>query len=140
MAKKISKRIKVMITGGKATPAAPLGPALGQAGINIGEFVTKFNAVSQAFAGETVTAKINVYEDRSFDFRVVTPPASGLIKEAAGVEKGSGKNTVTKAGSITKAQAREIAERKLADLTAHDSNAAAKIIEGTARSMGIDVK
>lgn len=140
MAKKITKKIKLQIAAAKATPAPPLGPALGQAGVNIGEFVTKFNAATQKMAGDTVSVVVKVYEDRTFDFLVKTPPASGLILKAAGVEKGSGKNTVSKAGSITKAQVREIAEKKLADLNAHTVDQAMKIIEGTARSMGIDVK
>lgn len=140
MAKKITKRIKLMAPAGRATPAPPLGPALGQAGVNIGEFVTKFNAATKDMIGNTVSVKLNVYEDRSFDFVVKTPPASGLILKAAGVEKGSGKVPAVKAGKITKAQARQIAEIKMKDLTAHDLDQATKIIEGTARSMGIDVK
>jgi large subunit ribosomal protein L11 len=104
MAKKITKKIKLQIQAAKATPAPPLGPALGQAGINIGDFVTKFNAATQKMAGDKVSVVVSVYEDRSYDFVVKTPPVSGLILKAAGVEKGSGKNTVTKAGKITKAQ------------------------------------
>lgn len=129
-----------MVPAGKATPAPPLGPALGQAGVNIGEFVTKFNAATQDMIGDVVSVKLQVYEDRSFDFVVKTPPASILIKKAAGIEKGSGKNTVTKAGKITKTQVREIAEKKMKDLNAHTVDQAAKIVEGTARSMGIEVK
>jgi len=140
MAKRITKRVKLMAVGGKATPAPPLGPALGQAGVNIGDFVTKFNAATKEMMGDTVTVRINVYEDRSFDFKVVTPPASRLILKVAGIEKGSGKNAVVKAGKISKAQVREIAEKKMKDLTAHDLDQAAKIIEGTARSMGVEVK
>ena len=140
MAKEITKMIKLQIEAGKATPAPPVGTALGPAGVNIGEFVTKFNASTQSMVGNIVSVKINVYEDRSFDFVVKTPPASGLILKAAGVEKGSGKNTATKAGKISKAQVREIAEKKMADLTANDIEGAMKIIEGSARSMGIDVK
>ncbi len=138
--KKITKKIKLQISAGKATPAPPLGPALGQAGVNIGDFVSKFNAATQKMLGDTVSVVVQVYEDRTFDFVVKTPPASSLIKKAAGVEKGSGKNAVTKAGSITKTQVREIAEKKLADLNAHTVEKAMKIIEGTARSMGIEVK
>lgn len=125
---------------GKATPAPPLGPALGQAGVNIGDFVTKFNAATKDMVGNVVSVKVRVYEDRTFDFVVKTPPASGLILKAAGVEKGSGKNTISKAGKISKAQVREIAETKMKDLTAHTVEQAMKIIEGSARSMGIEVK
>ena len=140
MAKRVVKKVKFWAPAGKATPAPPLGPALGQAGVNIGDFVTKFNAATKDMAGERVAVKLSVYEDRSFDFVVKTPAASELILKAAGVEKGSGKNTVSKAGKITKAEVRAIAEKKLKDLTAHDVGEATKIIEGTARSMGIEVK
>ena len=140
MAKKIVKKIKLQVPGGKATPAPPLGPALGQAGVNIGEFVTRFNAATKDSIGEIIPVQISVYEDRTFDFVTKTPPASHLILKAAGVQKGSGTNLVTKAGSITKAQAKEIAERKMKDLNANDIAAGAKIIEGSARSMGIEVK
>ncbi|MEK7129230.1 MAG: 50S ribosomal protein L11 [Patescibacteria group bacterium] len=140
MAKKITKKIKLQVQAGKATPAPPLGPALGQAGVNIGDFVTKFNAATKDMVGNVVSVKVRVYEDRTFDFVVKTPPASGLILKAAGVEKGSGKNTISKAGKISKAQVREIAETKMKDLTAHTVEQAMKIIEGSARSMGIEVK
>jgi len=140
MAKRVVKKVKFWAPAGKATPAPPLGPALGQAGVNIGDFVTKFNAATKDMMGERVAVKLSVYEDRSFDFVVKTPAASELILKAAGVEKGSGKNTASKAGKITKAQARGIAEKKLPDLTAHDLEQATKIIEGSARSMGIEVK
>lgn len=140
MAKRVVKKVKFWAPAGKATPAPPLGPALGQAGVNIGDFVTKFNAATKDMAGERVAVKLSVYEDRSFDFVVKTPAASELILKAAGVEKGSGKNTASKAGKITKAEVRAIAEKKLKDLTAHDLEQAAKIIEGSARSMGIEVK
>jgi large subunit ribosomal protein L11 len=140
MAKKVMKKVKVLATGGAATPAPPLGPTLGQAGINIGEFVTRFNEVTQDKRGEVVPVVISVYEDRSFDFITKTPPASDLIKKAAGVKKGSGKNTVSKVGSMTRAQVKEIAEKKMEDLTANDLDAAMKIIEGSARSMGIEIK
>lgn len=139
MAKKISKTLKLQITGGTATPAPPLGPVLGQAGVNIGDFVTKFNAATQDSRGEKVSVVLTVYEDRTYDFVLKSPPASSLLTKAAGVPKGSG-NPLKKVGSVTKAQVREIAERKLPDLNAHDVEAAMKIIEGTARSMGIDVK
>jgi large subunit ribosomal protein L11 len=140
MAKKIIKKIKLQIQAAKATPAPPLGPALGQAGINIGDFVTKFNAATQKMAGDKVSVNITVYEDRSYDFVVKTPPVSGLILKAAGVEKGSGKNIATKAGKITQKQAKEIAEKKMPDLNAKDIEGAICIIAGSARSMGIEVK
>jgi len=139
MAKKITKKIKLQIQAAKATPAPPLGPALGQAGINIGDFVTKFNAATQKMVGDKVGVSITVYEDRSYDFVVKTPPVTGLILKAAGVEKGSGKNTTTKAGKITRAQALEIAKKKMTDLNAKDDEGAIAIIAGSARSMGIDV-
>ena len=126
--------------GGAATPAPPLGPTLGQAGINIGEFVKRFNDKTADKKGELIPAEVTIYEDRSFDFILKTPPASRLILKAIGVEKGSGKSLVSKAGTITKAQVREIAEQKMADLNANDIEAAIKIIEGTARSMGVEVK
>jgi large subunit ribosomal protein L11 len=140
MAKKITKKIKVQAMGGAATPAPPLGPTLGQAGINIGEFVKRFNEKTADKKGELIPAEVTVYEDRSFNFVLKTPPASRLILKAIGVEKGSGKNLVSKAGTITKAQVREIAEKKMVDLNANDVEAAMKIIEGTARSMGVEVK
>ncbi len=139
MAKKVLKTLKLQIAGGAATPAPPLGPALGQAGVNIGDFVTKFNAATQTMRGETVSVVLTVFEDRSYDFVLKSPPASSLLVKAAGVEKGSG-NPLKPVGSVTKAQVREIAERKMADLNAHDIDAAMKIIEGSARSMGIQVK
>ena len=140
MAKKITKKIKLQIPAAKATPAPPLGPALGQAGINIGDFVTKFNAATQKMAGDVVSVAVSVYEDRSYDFVVKTPPVSGLILKAAGVPKGSGKNVVSKAGKITKQQAKEIAEKKMPDLNAKDIEGAIRIVAGSARSMGIEVK
>ena len=140
MAKKITKKIKLIIQAAKATPAPPLGPALGQAGINIGDFVTKFNAATSKMAGDKVSVVVYVYEDRSYDFVVKTPPTTGLILKAAGVEKGSGKNASSKVGKITKAQAKEIAEKKMSDLSAKDMEGAIKIIAGSARSMGIEVK
>ena len=140
MAKKIVKKLKLNIEGGKATPAPPIGPALGQAKINIGEFVSKFNEGTQKMKGELVPTVVTVYEDKTFSLRFKTPPASNLILKAIGKDKGSGKGVVVKAGTITKAQVRAIAEKKLPDLNANDVEAAAKIIEGTARSMGVDVK
>lgn len=140
MAKKITKKLKLQIPAGKANPAPPVGPALGQAGINIGDFVQKFNAATVKMMGDIVPVEITVYEDRSYDFNLKTPPATGLILKAAGVESGSGKQLIKKAGSITKAQVKAIAEKKMADLNANDINAAMKIIEGSCRSMGIEVK
>ncbi len=139
MAKKIAKTLKLQVMGGTATPAPPLGPVLGQAGVNIGDFVTKFNAATAEMRGEKVSVVLTVYEDRSYDFILKSPPASSLLTRAAGVEKGSG-NPLKIVGKVTKQQVREIAERKMPDLNAHDIEAAIKIVEGTARSMGIDVK
>lgn len=139
MAKKLVKKIKVQATGGKATPAPPLGPVLGQAGINIGSFVTEFNEKTRDRMGEVVPVEINVYDDRSFDFITKTSPASRLVLKKIGKEKGSGRNLTTSAGNITKAQIREIAEEKMVDLSANDIEAAMKIIEGTCRSMGVKV-
>lgn len=139
MAKKIIKKVKVLAPAGKATPAPPLGPALGQAGVNIGDFVQKFNAASQEWIGETVGVKINVYEDRTYDFVVKTPITSALIFKAAGIEKGSGKPNISKVGKITRAQLRDIAEKKLRDLNANDVEAAMKIVEGTAKNAGITI-
>ena len=140
MAKKVLKKLKLQIPAGKATPAPPVGPALGQAGINIGDFVNKFNEATRPMMGDIVPVEISVYEDRSYDFILKTPPATGLILKAAGKEKGSGKPNTSKAGTITMAQVREIAEKKMADLSAKDIEGAMKIIAGSARSMGIDVK
>ena len=139
MAKKITKTIKLQAPGGAATPAPPLGPILGQAGVNIGDFVQKFNAATAEMRGTTVSVVLNVYEDRSYDFILKSSPASSLLTKAAGIEKGSG-NPTKIVGTVTKAQIREIAEKKMADLNAHDIDAAMKIIEGSARSMGIQVK
>lgn len=139
MAKKITKKIKLQAMGGMATPAPPLGPALGQAGVNISEFVQKFNAATQDQKGEKVGIKISVYEDRSYDFIVTTPPVTSLLLKAAGVEKGSAKPRTSKAGKVTREQVRAIAERKMPDLNANDIDAAMKIVEGSARSAGIEV-
>ncbi len=140
MAKKITKKIKLQIMGGKATPAPPLGPALGQAGINIGDFVTKFNAATKDMMGEKVGVQVTVYEDRTYDFIVKTPPVTGLILKAAGVEKGSGKPNTSKVGKITRAQAEEIATKKMKDLNAKDMDGAVRIVAGSARSMGVEVQ
>ncbi len=139
MAKKVTKKLKLVIPAGKANPAPPVGPALGQAGVNIGEFVKQFNDRTKDMMGDIVPVEISVFEDRSFSFVLKTPPASSLILKAIGVEKGSGTNKTKKAGKISKAKIREIAEKKLVDLNAHDLDAASNIIAGTARSMGVDV-
>ncbi len=139
MAKKITKKVKLQIAAAKATPAPPLGPALGQAGVNIAEFCQKFNAATQAMAGDIVGVQISVYEDRTYDFVVKTPPVAGLIFKAAGLEKGSGKPNTSKVGKITKAQVRAIAEKKMPDLNAKNIEGAMKIIEGSARSAGITI-
>ena len=139
MAKKVLTQIKLQAPGGQASPAPPVGPALGQHGINIMEFCKAFNAQTQGDLGVTIPVVITVYEDRSFTFITKTPPAAVLIKEAAGIEKGSGEPNREKVGTITRDQVRQIAERKLPDLNANDVDQAMKIIEGTARSMGVDV-
>ena len=139
MAKKVLTQIKLQAAGGQASPAPPVGPALGQHGINIMEFCKAFNAQTQDQNGTTIPVVITVYEDRSFTFITKTPPAAVLIKKAAGLEKGSGEPHKTKVGKITKDQARQIAETKFEDLNANDLDQASKIIEGTARSMGVEV-
>lgn len=140
MAKKPVRKLKLTIMGGAANPAPPIGPALGQAKVNIGEFVTKFNAGTQKMKGELVPVVVSIYEDRTFDLKFKAPPATNLILKAAGKEKGSGKNATSKAGIITKKQLREIAEKKLGDLTANTVEAAERILAGSARSMGIELK
>ena len=140
MAKKVERKIKVQVPAGKATPAPPLGPTLGQTGINIGDFVNRFNEATREMMGDIIPVEISIYDDRSFDFVLKTPPASRLLRKALGKPKGSGKNLVTKAGTVTKAQVKEIAEQKMVDLNANDIDAAMKTIAGTARSMGIEVK
>lgn len=140
MAKKITKKLKLQIPAGKATPAPPVGPALGQAGINIGEFVNQFNEKTRDKMGNIIPVEITVYEDRTFDFIMKVSPMSALILKKLGKEKGSGKTPAQKVGTLTKAQVREIAEEKMPDLNANDVEAAMKIVEGTARSMGVDVK
>lgn len=140
MAKKLVTQVKLQIAGGAATPAPPVGPALGQHGLNIADFVGKFNAATQERRGEVVPVIINVYEDRTFDFITKVAPASDLIKKAAKLERGSGKPLTEKVGSITKQQLREIAEKKLPDLNTTDIEQAMKIIAGTARQMGVDIK
>ncbi len=140
MAKKVLTTIKLQATGGSASPAPPVGPALGQHGINIMEFCKAFNAQTQADAGTTIPVVITVYEDRSFTFVTKTPPAAVLIKQAVGLDKGSAEPNKTKVATISQQQVRDIAERKLADLNANDLDQAAKIIAGTARSMGVEVE
>jgi large subunit ribosomal protein L11 len=139
MAKKVTKKLKLIIPGGKAVPGQALGPALGQAGINIGEFVKRFNEETKTRIGENVPTIIEVFEDRTYKMTYKTEPASGMILKVIKAEKGSGKNKITKAGKITSAQIRVIAEKKMADLNANDIEAAMKIIEGSARSMGVEV-
>jgi large subunit ribosomal protein L11 len=140
MSKPVEQKVKLQIQAGKATPAPPVGPALGQAGINIGEFVNQFNSATAEMGNDIIPVEISVYADRSFDFILKTPPASSLILKAIGVEKGSGKNLVKKAGKISQEQIRAIAEQKMSDLNAKDMEGAEKIIAGTARSMGVEVK
>ena len=140
MAKKIKTIIKLQIEGGKATPAPPVGTALGPHGLNIADFVRQFNDATKDKAGEITPVEITVYEDRSFSFITKTPPAAFLLRKAAGIEKGSGEPNKNKVGKVTKDQVRQIAESKMQDLNADNVEAAVKIIEGTARSMGIEVK
>lgn len=140
MAKKIKTVIKLQIAGGKANPAPPVGPALGQHGLNIQEFCTKFNAQTKDKNGEITPVEITVFEDRTYSFILKTPPAAELLKKAAGVEKGSGKPLQDKVGKVTKKQIEEIAKKKMPDLNANTVEAAMKIIEGTARQMGIVVE
>ena len=139
MAKKITKMVKLQVPAGKATPAPPVGPALGQAGVNIMSFVKDFNDRTAKQAGLIIPVEITVYEDRSFTFICKTPPAAVLLKKAAGLEKASGEPNKNKVGKVTRAQVKEIAETKMPDLNANDVDAAMRIIEGTARSMGIEV-
>ncbi|MEE9393755.1 MAG: 50S ribosomal protein L11 [Planctomycetota bacterium] len=139
MAKEIKAKIKLQCTGGQATPAPPVGPALGQHGVNIGEFVKKFNEATRENTGTTIPVEITVYADRSFTFILKSPPAAVLLKKAAGVLKGSGEPNVTKVGTVTTAQLLEIAEMKKEGLNAASPEAAVRIIAGTARSMGLTV-
>ena len=140
MAKKVLTQIKLQIQGGAANPAPPVGPALGQHGLNIQDFCTQFNNATQDKRGEVVPVVITVYDDRTFDFITKVAPASELVKKAAGIKKGAGNPLKDKAGSITRAQLKEIAEAKMPDLNAHDIEAAMKIIAGTARQMGVEIK
>lgn len=140
MAKAVTKIVKLQAPAGKATPAPPLGPVLGQAGVNIGEFVNQFNEQTRERMGDIVPVVLKVYDDRSFTFELKESPASRLILKALGKDKGSNKAPSQKVGSISKAQLKEIAEKKMVDLNANDVAGAMKIIAGTARSMGVDVK
>ena len=137
--KKVTGLIKLQIKAGEANPAPPVGPALGQHGVNIMDFCKAYNAATEGQRGQVIPVEITVYEDRSFDFVLKTPPAAKLILKAAGVEKGSGVPHTNKVANITKDQVREIAQTKMVDLNANDVEAAMKIIEGTARSMGVTV-
>ncbi len=139
MAKEIVSKIKLQAPGGKATPAPPIGPALGQHGVNIGQFVSQFNERTKDMNGTTMPVEITVYADKSFDFIVKSPPAAVLLKQEAGVAQGSGEPNVNKVGQVTKAQVRKISETKFEDLNAYSLEQADKIIEGTARSMGIEI-
>jgi len=139
VAKRVKGYVKLQIPAGKATPAPPIGPALGQHGVAIMEFCKQYNERTQSMAGQIVPVLITVYEDRSFTFVTKTPPAADLLRRAAGVDKGSGRPNLSKAGKVTNDQVREIAELKMRDLNAIDLAGAIKQIEGTARSMGIDV-
>ena len=139
MAKKISKLVKLQVAAGKATPAPPVGPALGQAGVNIMAFVKEFNDRTAKQMGLIIPVEITVFEDRSFTFICKTPPAAVLLKKAAGIETASGEPNKTKVGKVTKAQVKEIAETKMPDLNANTVEAAMRMVEGTARSMGIEV-
>lgn len=140
MAKKVIGKIKLQLEAGKANPAPPVGPALGQHGVNIMDFCKQYNAATQDKAGQIIPVQITVYEDRSFTFELKTSPASFLLIKAAGVPKGSSKPNTDKVGSVTVAQVEEIAKTKMADLNAHTISSAAEMIKGTARSMGILVK
>jgi large subunit ribosomal protein L11 len=137
---RVAQVLKLQIPAGQATPAPPVGPALGQAGINIMDFCKQYNAATQQQTGTIVPVEITVYEDRSFTFITKTPPAAVLLRQKAGVEKGSGEPNREKVGSVSRDQIREIAEIKMPDLNANDVDAAMKIVEGTARSMGITVQ
>ncbi len=137
--KELTATIKLQAPGGQATPAPPIGPALGQHGVNIGQFVQQFNAATTALNGMTVSVVISVFSDRSFTFQVKSPPAAVLLKDAAKIAKGSGVPNKEKVGTVTRAQLRTIAERKLPDLNSNSIEAAERVVAGTARSMGVDV-
>ncbi len=139
MSKPVKTIIKLQIMGASATPAPPVGTALGPHGINIGDFVSKFNDATKDKSGSIVSVELTIYEDRTFDFKLKTSPASDLLRKAAGVTKGSGTSPRVKVGSVSREQVRKIAQEKMEDLSAYNEDAAMKVIEGTARSMGIDV-
>jgi large subunit ribosomal protein L11 len=139
MAKEIKTTLKLQIPAGAANPAPPIGPALGQHGINIAQFCQQFNEATKEMVGSIIPAEITIFVDRTFEFKLKTPPASDLLRKAAGIEKGAGNPLKNKVGKVTKAQIREIAEKKMVDLNANNVEAAMKIIEGSARSMGIEV-
>ena len=138
--KKVLALVKLQIRAGEATPAPPVGTALGQHGVNIMEFCKQYNEATQQFRGQVIPAELTIYEDRSFSFVTKQPPAAELIKQAAGIESGSGVPNREKVGSLTQAKVRDIAERKMVDLNANDVDNAMRIIEGTARSMGVEVR
>jgi len=140
MAKKVEATLKLQIQAGKATPAPPVGTALGPHGVNIGDFVSKFNEATKDLGTDIIPAELTIYEDRSFTFKLKTPPASDLLRKAAGIDKGSGVPNKTKVGKVSRKSIQEIAEKKMEDLNANNIDAAMKIIEGTARSMGIEVE
>jgi len=140
MAKKIKTIVKIQIPAGQANPAPPVGIALGPHGLNLQDFCSKFNEATKSQMGNIIPAEITIFEDRTFTFRLKTPPAADLLRKAAGIEKGSGVPQKDKVGKVTKQQIREIAEKKMPDLNANDIEAAMKIIEGTARNMGIEIK
>ncbi len=139
MAKKVKTVIKLQIPAAQANPAPPIGPALGQHGLNIAEFCQKFNEATKKKQGDIVPVEITVYEDRTYSFITKTPPAADLLKKAAGIQKGSGETSKTKVGRVTRAQIKEIAQKKMPDLNAKDIEGAMRIIEGTARQMGLEV-
>jgi len=138
--KPIKTIIKIQIPAGQANPAPPIGPALGQHGVNIGQFCQQFNEATKSMVGDIIPAEITIYQDRTFEFKLKTPPVSALLKKAAKIEKGSGDPLKNKVGHVTKADVRQIAERKIVDLNTDNLEAAIKIVAGTARSMGIDIK
>ena len=140
MAKKITAKVKLQAPGGQATPAPPIGPALGQHGVNIGQFIQQFNAATREFNGTVVGVELSVYSDRTFSFLIKSPPASVLLKQAAGIVQGSGVPNKEKVGKVTKDQVRKIAQTKMKDLNAFDEDHAMRIIEGSARSMGIEIE
>jgi large subunit ribosomal protein L11 len=140
MAKRIKTILKLQIEGGKATPAPPVGTALGPHGLNLQQFVSQFNDMTKDKVGQVIPVEITIFEDRTFELKLKTPPAAYLLRVAAGIEKGSGVPNRTKVGKVTKEQVRKIAEQKMIDLNANDVDAAVKIVEGTARSMGIEVR